>query len=165
MHRVQGCLCSLRTRVDDQEHPVVGLQPVAVVGHGLGSRRRRPIRDGLGRSSGTVGRSLQRRLHRALGQRQVQRETASVADRRLHVDLAAQQPRDLPGDGQAQTGPSVLARDRTLGLLEGLEDRPELLVRDPHPRVGDRERDHVLGAPEPVVADNGGGVVTPAPVA
>ena len=53
------------------------------------------------------------------------------AGRRLDADLAAEQPRDLAGDREAEPGAAVAARRRPVRLLERLEDQLQLVVRDP----------------------------------
>ena len=40
----------------------------------------------------------------------------------LDADVAAQLAGDVAADGQSQAGAAVLARDRVVGLVEGLED-------------------------------------------
>ena len=46
------------------------------------------------------------------------------------ADLAAEQARDLAADRQAEAGAAVAAARRPVGLLEGLEDQPQLVLRD-----------------------------------
>ena len=77
--------------------------------------------------------------------RQKQRERAACTDFTLHVDLAAEQARDLPADGESETGAAVPSARRPVGLLEGLEDQTQLVVRDAHAGVLDRELEHGLG--------------------
>ncbi len=59
------------------------------------------------------------------------------------MDLAAEQPGDLTGDGQPEPRAAVLAAGRAVRLLERLEDDAHLAGRDPDAGVGDGERDHV----------------------
>jgi hypothetical protein len=87
-------------------------------------------------------------LERALGKRQEQRERAAAAERRADVDLAAQEPCDLTRDRQSEPGAAVLAGGRPVRLLERLEDRAELVVRNADAGVGDGEGDHALGRPK-----------------
>ena len=86
------------------------------------------------------------RLGRARRRRQQQRERAALAGRARDADLAAEQPRDLAADVEAEARAAVLARRRAVGLLEGLEDQRELLVGDPDAGVGDREREDPVPA-------------------
>ena len=80
--------------------------------------------------------------------RQVERERGALALGALHPDLAAEQACDLAADRQTEAGAAEAAADRALGLLERLEDQAQLVRRDADPGVGDRERDHALGAGE-----------------
>ena len=57
----------------------------------------------------------------------------------VQADLAAQQARQLPRDGQTQAGAAVFAAGGAVGLLEGLEDQLLLVLGDAHAGVGDRE--------------------------
>jgi len=66
----------------------------------------------------------------------------------VHPDLAAEQPGDLPADGEAQPRAAVLPARPGVGLLERLEDHLQLVVGDADARVGDRERQHPAGAAE-----------------
>ena len=76
---------------------------------------------------------------------QVERELAAAPGLALDVDLAADQPGDLPADRQPEAGAAELAADRAVRLLEGLEDRPQLLGRDADAGVGDLEGQHPVG--------------------
>ena len=107
----------------------------------VGQRRRRrgqPRRDG-GQElrAGGFGRVLDEDV------RQVERERAALAGRRLDVDLAAEQARDLAADREAEPGAAVAAARRPVRLLERLEDHPQLVGGDPDARVHDREPEHV----------------------
>ena len=57
----------------------------------------------------------------------------------VQADFPAQQARQLPRDGQPQTGAAVFAAGGAVGLLEGLEDQFLLVLGDAHAGVGDRE--------------------------
>src|SRR5947209_6672178 len=62
------------------------------------------------------------------------------------MDLAAEQASDLTADRQSQTGPAVLARGGAVRLLEGFEDRVELVLRNSDAGIADAEADDVLGS-------------------
>ncbi|EPH46818.1 putative Hybrid signal transduction histidine kinase J [Streptomyces aurantiacus JA 4570] len=82
-------------------------------------------------------------------QRQIQREGGAAARLARRVDLAAEQPRDLPADRQAEAGAAVLAARGAVGLLERLEDHPHLAGGDADAGVGHGERDQVgVGVPQ-----------------
>src|SRR5207247_7158246 len=72
------------------------------------------------------------------------RERRARALLRLDPDLAAQEPRDLAADREAEAGAAEAARGRAVRLLERLEDQAQLVVRNPDPRVRDGEREHLL---------------------
>ena len=135
--------------LDDQEDPVAGLDRVAVVAAdlGLGGTAGEPPR-GDGRSArARRGPARGARPSAAGGraadghvvQRQVEGEGAPLAERALDPDLAAEQPGDLAADRQAQARAAVLPAGPRVGLLERLEDDPQLVRRDADPRVGHRE--------------------------
>src|SRR5262249_45272452 len=71
-----------------------------------------------------------------------EREGAPLAGDARQADLAAQEPRDLAADCEAEPRAAVLAGRRAVGLLESLEDDLLLFRRDPDPGVGDRDREH-----------------------
>ena len=66
-------------------------------------------------------------------------EAAAHPRRTLRTDLAAHQFRQSPGDGQPEAGAAVAARDRGVGLFEGLEQALQLFRLDPDTGVGHRE--------------------------
>ena len=66
-----------------------------------------------------------------------ERERAALAERRLDANLAAEQAGDLPADREAEPGAAEAPARRPVGLLKGLEDQPQLVGRDPDPRVDD----------------------------
>ena len=70
-----------------------------------------------------------------------------------HLALDADRPAvgldDAARDRQAQPGARLRAGVVGVDLVEALEDRRELLLRDPAPGVGDREAHPLLGAREP----------------
>ena len=74
---------------------------------------------------------------------QVEGEDRTLAHRALDVDLAAEEPRDLARDGEAETGAAVLAAGGAVGLLEGFEDDLLLVAGDADPAVDHLEGDHV----------------------
>src|SRR6266511_2972212 len=80
--------------------------------------------------------------------RQEERKRAPVADRALDVDLAAEQPGDLAADRQPEADTAVTAARRSVGLLERLEDEPQLVVKDADTDVYDRELEHGIGPRE-----------------
>src|SRR5262245_19716543 len=61
---------------------------------------------------------------------QVEREDAALARRADDANFAAEQPRDLAADREAETRAAVFAAGRSVGLLEGLEDDPLLFDRN-----------------------------------
>src|SRR3954466_705470 len=77
--------------------------------------------------------------------RQIEGEGRSLARRALDVDLAAEEPRDLPTDREAEPRAAVLAAGGPVRLLERLEDDLLLVVRDADAGVLDVERDHRPG--------------------
>ena len=85
--------------------------------------------------------------------RQVEGERAALSNGRGHVDLSAEQPRDLAADRQAETGAAVAAVRLALCLLERLEDQLQLVVVDPDARVDDREGERDIGLPEGVALE------------
>src|SRR5207244_13231748 len=68
--------------------------------------------------------------------------------RRADADLAAEEACDLPADREPEPRAAVASARRPVRLLEGLEDDAQLLLRDPDPRVDDREADDGLGGRE-----------------
>src|SRR6202008_454166 len=94
---------------------------------GSGRRRRRPI-----------ARWCRRSWRRPIT-RQGQREDAALARRALHLDVAAEQPRQIARDRQAEPGAAVLAVRAAVGLTEGLEDDLALVLGDADARVADAE--------------------------
>src|SRR6185369_5130165 len=83
---------------------------------------------------------------RAVALRQVQREGRALRRRADKADLTAEQTRELAADGQAQASAAVLARGRSVGLLEGLEDDLLLVARDADAGVRHREGQHLAGS-------------------
>ena len=106
-------------------------------GTGAASRRR----DALA-GQGLVAGLDERRGLKLVGRKSVKRR--SLADARRDVDLASEEARDLPADREAEPGAAVAPARRAVRLLERLEDQPQLVLRDPDSRVGDREGDDVL---------------------
>src|SRR5437868_5297280 len=80
---------------------------------------------------------------RVVALRQVQREGAAFRRCADEAYLAAQQARQLAADGQAQARAAVLARRRSVGLLEGFEDDLLLVGRDADASVRHREGQHL----------------------
>ena len=89
-----------------------------------------------------LGRLRPSRGARRVGHRQVQRERAAPARGRRQPDFAAEQPRQLAADRQAQAGAAVLAAGRAVRLLERLEDDLLLVGGDADAGVGHREGQH-----------------------
>ena len=85
--------------------------------------------------------------------REVERERAALADRARRLDLAAEQACDLAADRQAEARAPVAAAGRAVGLLERLEDQPQLVRVDPDAGVGDGER-HRVGARQVIVGED-----------
>src|SRR5690606_29430665 len=84
------------------------------------------------------------RVHREL-HRQVERKGAPLPRGALEPDGAAQEPGDLPTDGEAKPGAAVLPAGGAVSLLERLEDDLVLVAGDADARVVHRERDHGAG--------------------
>ena len=91
------------------------------------------------------GSRLLRRAGRAR-QRQFEPERRALSELARHADVAAEQVDQLPGDGEAQTGPAVLARLEGVDLREGLEDVLDLLLGDAETGVlhGDAQTEPAL---------------------
>ena len=71
--------------------------------------------------------------------RQVQREGAAAAEFAFRDDLPAEQRADLARDRQPEAGAAVPAAEGAVTLLEGAEDRADVLGRDADSAVGHRE--------------------------
>src|SRR5439155_4835747 len=100
-----------------------------------------------GRDRGTVvGARLGVRLARRGSERQVAEKRAAGAERALELKLAAEERRQLARDREAQTGAAVLAVGASVDLLEGLEDAPLVVGRDPRAAVANDDRERVVGA-------------------
>ena len=67
------------------------------------------------------------------------------------LNFAAQQRRDFAADREAQSRPAVFAGDRSVGLLERLEDDAMLVGSDSDTGIFHRERDDRLGIAEDLV--------------
>src|SRR6266540_5793753 len=76
------------------------------------------------------------------GLRQIQHERAAEPDFAGQPDLAAEQPRNLAADREAQARATILAARGAVGLLERLEDDAVLVRGDPDAGVSDTKRDH-----------------------
>ena len=88
---------------------------------------------------------------RRVGQRQIQCERAAIADHTLEPDLSAQQRRDLAADVETEAGSAVLARDRSVCLLERFEYDLVLVGGNADSRIHDRERHNAVGIVECLV--------------
>ena len=73
--------------------------------------------------------------------RQVENDPCPDAELALDAHLPAHHPHEPAADRQPEPGPPVLARRRGVGLGERLEDRAQLLLGDPDPRVLDGKPD------------------------
>src|SRR6185437_15630754 len=148
----------VRVVLDDQQHPVVRPETLAIVRNLLLSRCRQHYRlEGRGRRGGR--RRALVRAARVRGpdivERQVEGEGAAAAGDAAEADLAAEQVRQLATDGKPQAGAAVLTRRTGVGLLERLEDDALLLGWDADARIAHRElhdrrhlaQNRVLGAP------------------
>ena len=125
----------------------------------LGRQRRRD-----GRAAIVVARRRRRRrpapATAAACERHEQGEGRAFARPRPHLQLAAEQPRDLAADREAEAGAAIFAAGRAVGLLEGLEDQLLLVLGDADAGVGDRDLDRpvdvaqhrMVGAPAAVGA-------------
>src|SRR5262249_12227449 len=143
--RVQEEAGEAHVVLDDQQHRVARADAVAVVAHFVDQRRgsqhwgggvQRPRRHGgggVGRAgragwvggggaggggSRRLGGRLAHRVRRGVDRRQKEGEGPPPARAADQADLAAQQPRQLAADRQAQAGAAVLAAGRAVGLLE-----------------------------------------------
>ena len=133
--------------VDDQRDAVALARPARGRRRAASARRlrRRPAATSVVRRLRRRARPARaRRRRRASGSSSVNVEPSPSVAR--HADLAAEQARDLAADRQAEAGAAVAAAGRPVGLLEGLEDQPQLVLRDADAGVGDRERDARTGA-------------------
>src|SRR5579862_4556702 len=112
----------MRIVLDDEQHKVVGLDGVAVIGDPLdalhvGNRR---VWQHPGRGGGGLDATV---LHRAgVGERQVEGEGAAAAGDAVEANLAAQELCQFAADRQAEAGPAILARRAGISLLEGFKD-------------------------------------------
>ncbi len=136
---------------DDQHDLVVGSDHVAIVGDlgrqlsvDGGRERRRPLQ-----VTGTATHGRQRRGQAAelAGQhlaslRQVQHERAALVHSACQPDFAAEQPRQLAADRQAEARAAVLPVRRAVHLLKRLENDLVLLRRDADARVSDGPGQH-----------------------
>ena len=66
-------------------------------------------------------------------------EIRAASRRAVHTDLTAHQFGQLPRNGEAETGAAELARRRTVGLLETLEEAAALLRINADPAIDHRE--------------------------
>src|SRR5262249_44382631 len=95
-----------------------------------------------------VALSLRLRRRRLVNAGQEEREDTALAGRADDAEFAAEQPRDLAADREAEPRAAVFAAGRPVGLLEGLEDDPLLFERNADAGVADRKGDHLVGFPE-----------------
>src|SRR6185437_3042339 len=132
------------SRITPAEHLAVGL--AAVPGRAAGQRLLHAVRVDHAALLGQprADRTVRASGFRVLIRRQVEGEDRAAPERGTHGDVAAEQVRDLPADGKAESGAAVLAADRAVRLLEGLEDDAQLLLGDADPGVRDGERDRSL---------------------
>ena len=138
--------------LDHQDVAGLGIEHVAVVVDVRHRRQRaRGRRDARRRRRGRSGGGLWLRLRwrgicggpgKLHGQGQ--REDAALARGARDDQVAAQQPREIAGDGEAQAGAAVLAVGPAVGLAEGLEDHVLLFGRDADALIGDAEADRAL---------------------
>ena len=80
------------------------------------------------------------------------REGRTLAGRRPHLQLAAEQARDLAADRQAEAGAAIFAAGGAVGLLERLEDQLLLVLGDADAGVADGDLDRLLGVAQGRVA-------------
>src|SRR5208282_972383 len=73
--------------------------------------------------------------------RQIERECRSGARRAAQMDFPTEQARQLPADGETETGTAIFAASRGVGLLEGLENELLLFEWDADAGIRDLERD------------------------
>src|SRR5437867_679673 len=86
---------------------------------------------------------VRRWLGIAVPKRNEERERAALVRRALDLNLAAEQARDLPTNGQPETGAAVLAVRRAVGLLERFEDQLLRVLRNADAGVRDFERNNI----------------------
>src|SRR6266545_4040494 len=91
---------------------------------------------------------LRLRCRRLVNAGHEEREDAALARRADDANFAAQQPRDLAADREAEPRAAVFAAGRPVGLLEGLEDDSLFFERNADAGVADRKGDHLVGFPE-----------------
>src|SRR5262249_35023132 len=77
-----------------------------------------------------------------------EREDAALARRADDANFAAQQPRDLAADREAEPRAAEFAAGRPVGLLEGLEDDPLLFGRNADAGVAHPKGDNLIGLVE-----------------
>src|SRR2546429_104587 len=80
-------------------------------------------------------------IERDVPRRQVERERRALALLRAHLDLAAQEARDLAADRQPEPRAAVAARGAAVRLLERLEDQAQLVVGNADAGVGHLDRE------------------------
>ena len=142
--------CEIGVVLDDEHDPVTGLDHGAIVLDVSGQKQRRIEIELDGRAVRARRRRVVdvefvcRRPRWCLRVRrgQVERERAALAAGRLDMDLAAEEPRNLAADRQAEPCAAVAAVRLAVRLLERLEDQLQLVLRDSDPRVEDREGEH-----------------------
>ncbi len=146
----------LRLVLDDQhaallERVLVAVVGQALVGHGAAVRQLRLVAARRRRDRFGHGDRCTARLRRggrldgerlAVALRQHQGKGTAGARRTLHLNLAAQQVRQLAGDRQAQARAAITSVGGAIGLAERLEDRRLLLRRDADAGVAHREGQH-----------------------
>ena len=150
---LQHDLREIQIVFDDQECPVAGLEIGAVIIDGafhddghlrleFPCKLRCCLELGMRNPSANI---------RLIAHRQVQCERASLADRAVELDFSAEQGCDLAADRQTETGSAVSARDRSVRLLERLENNPVLFRCDTDSGILYREGNHGFGTAEGLV--------------
>jgi hypothetical protein len=151
--RFEQQLREVEVVLDDQDRPIAGLDVGAIVVGVVTALGRRVVdvqrRDGGLRRAHEPRLAHRRPQHaadaRALHDRQEQRERAAFTRRADEPNLAAEQLRQLAADRQPKSRAAVLARRRAVGLLERLENDLLLVGGNADARIGDGERDDMLG--------------------
>src|SRR5690606_964872 len=70
----------------------------------------------------------------------------------LHPQFAAERSRDLAADREPEPGAAIFSARGAIGLLEGLEDDPLLVLGDADAAVPHRKGDHLTGCGQLLVA-------------
>ena len=81
---------------------------------------------------------------------QIQGERTALIRLAFHVNLTAKFANHLSGNGQAQSGATVLAAGAAVGLLEGFKDHFLLFRRQAYAGISDADGNGLVGTTGPV---------------